>query len=341
MESVTVTSLDGAFTEIVTGFDESSFTHEWAENETWQIEFDIQQTPLNRLAFQLLQEESVVRFQNQDFVIKKITYGANATQLYKKITAFHISNTMQDGYQYDVKSGSLSVLACLDFIFSGTSGNMGFTYEFHDPNGVVEPVEQEDFGNGNYLKLVQEVLEDYKLIMVPDNKHLQFYPIEDFGRYTENQIRYNLNLDGVSMEVDTTALRTQIKGFGKKKEDDTYYFSPVTYTSPKSEKYGIRIQDPVEDDRYTVKGNLERRLKDELQDFPATTLTVNTKLAFPVSRGDYVIFVYEPMGLNYDVRVVGITEYPFTTKPPTVTLSNTKKSIVQMLAQYIAKGAKT
>ncbi|MBC6310154.1 hypothetical protein HCJ66_11455 [Listeria sp. FSL L7-1582] len=337
MEVITVTDVSGMYTEIVTGFDAASFTHEWAENETWQIDFDIAKSEHNAFAFDLIKEEHTICFQNQAFVIKKVIYGANAAQLYKKVTAFHISNTMQDGFQYDEKTGTLSVLACLDFIFSGESGSMGFTYTLYDPNKVVETVQQENFGNGNYLKLVQEMLEDYKLVMVADNKHLSFYPVEDYGAYTENQIRYNLNLDGVTMEVDTTAFRTQIRGYGKKKEDDTYYFAPITYTSPLANQYGIRIQDPVSDERYTVKGNLERRLKDDLQDYPATTITVNTKLAVPVTRGDYVIFVYEPMQLNYDVRVVGITEYPFTTKPPTVTLSNTKKNIVQILARYLTK----
>ncbi len=60
----------------------------------------------------------------------------------------------------------------------------------------------------------------------------------------------------MSFDIDTYALKTQIKGFGKKKEDDSYYFNPVTYTSPESQKWGIRIQDPIEDERYTIQNNM-------------------------------------------------------------------------------------
>ncbi|MGD1386084.1 phage tail protein, partial [Enterococcus faecium] len=76
--------------------------------------------------------------------------------------------------------------------------------------------------------------EDYGAVVIPNNKHLVFYPISEYGNITEQQIRYKYNTDEVSFDIDTYALKTQIKGFGKKKEDDSYYFSPVTYTSPES-----------------------------------------------------------------------------------------------------------
>ncbi len=105
-------------------------------------------------------------------------------------------------------------------------------------------------------------------MVIPDNKHLTFYPRSEFGSKIQEQIRYKYNTDSVKFDIDTYSLKTQIKGFGKKKEDDTYYFSPITYTSPESEKWGIRIQDPVEDERYTVAGNMLERLKKDLQDYP-------------------------------------------------------------------------
>lgn len=328
------------FKEILTGFDPNNFTETWAENEQYQLDFDVQKMESNRFEFDLLDYESSIFLDGQEFVVKKMGISAKGSIITKSISAQHVSYTMQDAYQYNTKTGTLSAMDCLNHIFSGQLGTMGFTYEFIDKNKVVEKVEQENFGNGNYLQLVQEVLEDYKLVMLADNKHLTFIPQEDYGNYTENEIRYQYNTDDVSFDVDTMALKTQIKGFGKKKEDDTYYFPPVTYTSPEAEKWGIRIQPPVEDDRYTVLGNLLRRLKLDLQDYPATTGTITLKLPYECNKGDYVRFVYEPLNLNYDVQIIGYKRYPFSNvKPPEITLSNNKKTIVNIMAQ-LAKAIK-
>ncbi|WP_228133869.1 phage tail protein, partial [Acinetobacter baumannii] len=105
-------------------------------------------------------------------------------------------------------------------------------------------------------------------------------------------------------------MKTQIKGFGKKKEDDTYYFAPITYTSKQSEKWGIRVQSPVSDDRYTVSENMLERLKQDLQDYPTITGTVTMKWRVEPNKGDYVAFVYEPLGVNTYIQVVGIKTYP-------------------------------
>ncbi|WP_211271206.1 phage tail protein, partial [Enterococcus hermanniensis] len=114
----------------------------------------------------------------------------------------------------------------------------------------------------------------------------------------EEQIRYKYNTDSVKFDIDTYSLKTQIKGFGKKKEDDTYYFTPITYTSSESEKWGIRIQDPVEDERYTVAGNMTERLKQDLQDYPAISGSVTLKWRITPKKGDYVPFIYEPLNIR-------------------------------------------
>lgn len=77
-------------------------------------------------------------------------------------------------------------------------------------------MEQENFGNGNYLDLINEVLDDYGAIVIPDNKYLRFYPKGAYGKVTEQQIRYKYNTDDVKFDIDTFALKTQIRGSGKK-----------------------------------------------------------------------------------------------------------------------------
>ncbi|EPB2987419.1 phage tail protein [Enterococcus hirae] len=337
MKDIFIQDYEKTKKEILTDYDKSTFTENWQENETWEISFTIVKTKFNELAFDLVDYENSVFFNGQEFIVKQMGVSAEGAAIAKTVTATHIYYTMQDGFQYDTITGTRSINQLLAHVFE--PDNRGFTWNVVDPNKKFLPVEQENFGNGNYLKLVEEILKDYDAIVIPDNKNLTFFPRSEYGKKTEEQIRYKYNTDSVKFDIDTLNLKTQIKGFGKKKEDDTYYFTPITYTSKQSEKWGIRVQSPVSDDRYTVSGNMLERLKTDLQDYPTITGTVTMKWRVEPNKGDYVAFVYEPLGVNTYIQVVGIKTYPaIPNKPPEITLSNTKKTMTAILAEMTKKG---
>lgn len=337
MKDIFIQDYEKTKKEILTDYDKSTFTENWQENETWEISFTIVKTKFNELAFDLVDYENSVFFNGQEFIVKQMGVSAEGAAITKIVTATHIYYTMQDGFQYDTITGTRSINQLLEHVFKPDS--RGFTWNVVDPNKKFLPVEQENFGNGNYLKLVEEILKDYDAIVIPDNKNLTFFPRSEYGKKTEEQIRYKYNTDSVKFDIDTLNLKTQIKGFGKKKEDDTYYFTPITYTSKQSEKWGIRVQSPVSDDRYTVSGNMLERLKTDLQDYPTITGTVTMKWRVEPNKGDYVAFVYEPLGVNTYIQVVGLKTYPaLENKPPEITLSNTKKTMTAILAEMTKKG---
>ncbi|MDT2663163.1 phage tail protein [Enterococcus hirae] len=337
MKDIFIQDYEKTKKEILTDYDKSTFIENWQENETWEISFTIVKTKFNELAFDLVDYENSVFFNGQEFIVKQMGVSAEGATIAKTVTATHIYYTMQDGFQYDTITGTRSINQLLAHVFE--PDNRGFTWNVVDPNKKFLPVEQENFGNGNYLKLVEEILKDYDAIVIPDNKNLTFFPRSEYGKKTEEQIRYKYNTDSVKFDIDTLNLKTQIKGFGKKKEDDTYYFTPITYTSKQSEKWGIRVQSPVSDDRYTVSGNMLERLKTDLQDYPTITGTVTMKWRVEPNKGDYVAFVYEPLGVNTYIQVVGIKTYPaIPNKPPEITLSNTKKTMTAILAEMTKKG---
>ncbi|ENZ6655239.1 phage tail protein, partial [Enterococcus hirae] len=281
----------------------------------------------------------------QEFIIKKMTKNVVGGLVTKQIVATHIYYTIQDGYQYEKVTGTKSINQLLTHIFK--AGNRGFTWEVIDPNKKFLTVQQENFGDGNYLKLINELLSDYNAVVIPNNKHLMFYPISEYGQKVEEQIRYKYNTDEVTFDIDTYSLKTQIKGYGKLKEgintenpkDSDYVFTPITYTSPESETWGIRIQDPVTDERYTISGNMLERLKNDLQDYPSISGSVTLKWKINPQKGDYVPFIYEPLNINTYIQVVGIKTYPaIPNKPPEITLSNTKKTMTAILANMVKKG---
>ncbi|NTL33574.1 phage tail protein [Enterococcus faecium] len=337
MKNILIRNYEETKEEILINYDKDSFSVSWQQNETWELSVTVPETKRNQITFDLIDYENYVVFDGQQYSIKQMRPYASGSQIYKDVVATHVYYTIQDGWQYDTISGTKSINDLLTHIFK--AGNRGFSWEVVDPNNVFLKKEQENFGNNNYLNLINEILEDYGAVVIPNNKHLVFYPISEYGNITEQQIRYKYNTDEVSFDIDTYALKTQIKGFGKKKEDDSYYFNPVTYTSSLSQRFGIRIQDPIEDERYTIQNNMIEYLKQQLHDYPDVSGSVTLKWAVSLNKGDKVLFVYEPLNISTYIQVVGITDYPaIPNKAPEIVLSNTKKTITSILANLAKKG---
>lgn len=337
MNDILIRNYEETKEEILIDFDKDSFVSNWQQNEAWEVSFTVPETSRNKVTFELIEFESYVIFEGEMYSIKQLRRYAVGKQLFKSVTATHIYYTIQDGRQYNVISGTKSISELLTHIFK--AGSRGFSWEVIDPNNVFLKKEQENFGNDNYLNLINQILADYGAVVIPSNKHLVFYPSSEFGQVIEEQIRYKYNTDDVSFDIDTYALKTQIRGSGKKKEDDTYYFPPVTYTSPVSKQFGIRIQDPIEDERYTIQGNMLEYLKQSIHDYPDISGSVSLNWAISLEKGDKVWFIYEPLNINTLIQVVGITKYPaLPDKPPEIVLSNTKKTMTAILANLTKKG---
>ncbi|MEG0285049.1 MAG: phage tail protein [Vagococcus sp.] len=305
----------------------------------------INQEDENNKSFDLLKNESSILFKGQEFIIKKCDDLAEGETVGKQITAIHIMFTIQDDYQYDTITGTKSINECLTHIFKAET--QGFKYEVLNTNGIINRIEVENFGDDNLLKLIEKIMDDFNVALVRDNKLLTFIPNQYFQTETNNQIRYLYNTDDVSFDIDTYNLKTQIKGFGKRKEPKEgqelgdWYFEPVVYTSPEASKWGMRIQEPVNDERYTIRANMIQRLKKDLLDYPQIVGTVSMKeLEFEVKRGDLVRFIYEPLNIDKYIKVVGVTDKPFSNDPPQIELDTSKRTMIDYLVMLSKGGRK-
>lgn len=320
--------------EILTGIDTESCTQNEQMNERFELAFSVGLSGKNEIGYDMAAHESSVFLGGQEFVIKKVSESASGNTLTKKVNAVHVSYTVQDYYQYAVRTGTMRIATMLSHALS--SNHLDFSYEADDPDGLFTSVERENFGDANALKLLQDITKDFGAVMVADNKHFRFVPQEQFGEKTNEVIRYRYNTDQAEISIDTYDLRTQIRGFGKKKEgsDTEYVFTPVTYTSPAVERWGLRIAQPVRDERYTVRQSMLERLERELSDQPSVSGTVSLTKQTNVRMGDYVRFVYEPLRINQFVQIVGVRSYPLSQqKPPEITLNNNRTSLMQTLAR--------
>jgi len=330
-----VRNLEQTRQEVLTHLDRTSFYVNQQLNESWEIGFTIYQTLKNQTGYDLVEYENSVFWVGQEFIIKELNERAVGQQLEKTVVAVHVSFTMQDGYQYDQMTGTFSIVQCLNHIFA--PDHRGFTFRVIDHDGVISRQEFENFGDGNYLRLIHQIIDRFDVVMVADNKQLTFYPSSYFGEKTHEVIRYKHNTDDVKFEINTYNLRTQIMGFGKRHESEgdtlgDYYFQPLTYTSPEINKWGLRIAQPVRDERYTIPGNMASRLRQELQDYPEIVGVVSLSLLVEVKLGDYIRFVYEPLNVNQFIQVKGIKSYPMMgAKPPELNLNNTRQTMTQYM----------
>ncbi len=137
--------------------------------------YHCQNNSLNQEVFDLVEYEYSVFYNGQEFVIKEMTRKALGA-IGQKELRHHIYYTVQDGYQYDTVTGAKSISQLLTHVLK--QDNRGFTWEVVDPNKKFLTVEQENFGNANYLKLINEILTDYNAVVIPNNKHLTFYPCQ-------------------------------------------------------------------------------------------------------------------------------------------------------------------
>lgn len=322
--------------ELLVDYDKHSFFENWQESETWELSLTIRLNERNKVSFDLVAHESSIFYQGQEFIIKQLSDGGEGSSLYKTVVATHVYYSIAEGYQYDIMTGRRTMRQLLAHIFA--AGNRGFSWDLVDPNNVLGSRDVENFGDDNYLGLINKLLSDFGAVVVPDKKHLTFYPAGQYGRQTEQQIRYKHNTEDVRFDIDTLSLRTQIKGYGGTDDNDREYFAPITYTSPEATKWGIRIQQPVRDERYQVAANMRERLIRELQDQPAITGVVTLKWAIEINKGDFVPFIYEPLNVNTYIQVVGYKKYPaIPNKPPEIILSNTKKTMTSILAKLIQR----
>lgn len=324
---------NGIHEEILTGFDTASFTEEWTKNSTWSISFKVTKKNKNAFTFDLIQHESLILYDGQWFVIKQLEPNANGNILTKSITANHIYFTCQDHRQYEQKTKTWTIEEALEWTFKGNV--LGFTWEVV---GTFKKVEIENFGDANALNMVTDILSKFNAVIDADNKHLIFYAADSWGQITHNQFRYLYNTDTVNCRIDTTNLKTVIRGYGKQKEDGSYYFPYVTYKSPNIEIWGERHADPIKDERYTKSEEMLAYLKTQIQDEPSISLSITVKKKEEIKKGDHWLLIYEPLNFDTSVEVIGYRKYPFVRRAPEVTFSNDAKDMVGILSSFATLG---
>lgn len=290
-------------------------------------------TKTNEHAFGIVEEESVITFDNEEYVIKKLSERGIGNTYVKRAEAIHkFFVDMINKQQPNIHNGSMTFAAFLSFVFADT----GYTFSIID-SFYAQPFE--NLGNDNRLSLLQKGLERYKAEMEIVGKNVRFK--KKIGNDTDFQFRYSHNIKAIEKNVDTTNLATVIKGTGA--EGIT-----VSYRSPNADIFGELDAPPVNDERFASQETLLDEMKARLQDTPDFSLTIDfTDLrssGYPFTvpnEGDRVFVIYEPMNdLLIENRIMEINEVfnvelePIQTQ---VTLANYKKTFAGTLLNNVQK----
>ncbi|MEX3713658.1 phage tail protein [Cytobacillus horneckiae] len=290
-------------------------------------------TDKNRHCFDMIEEESIITFDNEEYVIKKLNEKSIGNTYIKRVEAVHkFFVDMINKQQPKIHNGSMTFFNYMQFVFEDT-GYVFTTIDSFTANTF------ENLGNDNRLALLQKGLERYKAEMEIEGKEVRFK--RKIGSDTDFQFRYGHNIKGIDHGGDTTDLATVIRGKGA--EGITAY-----YRSPNADIFGEIDSQPVEDERFTSQATLLEEMKSRLQDAPEKSITIDfvdlRAAGYPYTvpnEGDRVFVIYEPMNnLLLDTRIMEISErfnvdlVPIKTD---VTLSSYKKRFAGTMFENIRK----
>ncbi|MGE7840497.1 phage tail spike protein [Lysinibacillus sp. NPDC093712] len=249
------------------------------------LEFTVNKSN-NEAGFNLLQEESIVRAANYDFRVKQIIDDKPGRK-----TILAISTFFDLAYQFKDKTfgGTHSSQEFVNYLFAGT----GWTAKID----FTETATIYKFGSKNIIQCVNQICDAFncEFEILPNNRvHFS----KTLGPDNGAQYRYGHNIKALSRKIDTTHLRTKITATGK--EDLT-----VTYTSPNHTIWGIRIADPISDERFTNADNLLKKAKVSLIDYPEVAFELDTIELLDKQLGEKVWLIYEPIeGLELQTRIL-------------------------------------
>lgn len=210
-----IRSADGQQEEWLTSanLDTFSWTHSLEEQS---VTFTAYRIPGVEVSFNLLQNEAVVVFDGQDYIIKQSSPKFESGILTKSVTATHVHFECQYFRVYTKNTGAknYTIDQMMDYVWANNPG--GFDYEV---SGDFPTVSITDWGNCSGLDALQKAQESYGAIVLADNKHVTLYDQNSYKRQTNNRFTYTNNTSQIDLSVDTTALQNEAMCYGATIDD--------------------------------------------------------------------------------------------------------------------------
>lgn len=290
---------------------------------------------LNTEAFDMMKNQCFLKYKSEEYVIKKINYKTLGKHKKATITAYcKFYEDFNDNRRYDTITGTFRINSFCEFIFKDS----GYKYEI-DYTNINGSVEVENFGDDSLLSLLNLMADKFDVEYKVEEKKV--FIAKTHSRYLDVQMRYEFNINDPNLDLDSTDLRTYIRGYGKQDEETGKHLAYREYTSPLAQVYGTKHADPVRDERFTDNNSLLEEMKSRLVDYIPMTLTLSAvdleeMDIKDVQKGDYVWCVLEPFELDIQLRVVEIEDYSDENASPNFTFGSLKKGATQIINDWKA-----
>ncbi|QLQ50963.1 phage tail protein [Lactiplantibacillus plantarum] len=306
---------------------------EWEKNGTYQLSFTAYAGLEDLVAYEMLDVESSVFFDGQEFIIKQSLAEVQDSFTTKQITATHVYNEVSRIRQENVNSGdkTYTVDDVLSFYFKDNT--LGFTWKVI---GDFDTQQITDLGGDSAKDCLSKITDTWSnAVVFPDNKVIQVYEQESFRKNLGGRIDYLHDANDIQLTSESTEIVNQVKAIGKGKDgsdsDKTgYYFDPFLVTDNDSvQKWGLHPGDDVSDDRFTDKEAMRKYALSQMVAEPSLSISVTSEVNQKPIAGEVVRLEIRPMTYVTSVEVVGYTWYPLDkTQSNSITLNNNAKTIL-------------
>src|SRR5699024_1225054 len=98
LENLIVLDRKRTMAEILIDFDYSSFKYEYEKNNERQISFTAYKTNMNADVFSMLQNEAILQWKGQDYIIKSTSVKSDNLTLVNEVVGKHIFMEFQNHY---------------------------------------------------------------------------------------------------------------------------------------------------------------------------------------------------------------------------------------------------
>ncbi|MGH1586454.1 phage tail protein [Lactiplantibacillus plantarum] len=306
---------------------------EWERNGTYQLSFTAYAGLEDLVAYEMLDVESSIFFDGQEFVIKQSLAEVQDNFTTKQITATHVYNEVSRIRQENVNSGEKTYTIDDVLSFYLKDNTLGFTWKVI---GDFDNQQITDLGGDSAKDCLSKITDVWSnAVIFPDNKVIQVYDQESFHKNLGGRIDYLHDANDIQLTSESTEIVNQVKAIGKEKDGSdsdkpSYYFDPFLVTDNDSvQKWGLHPGDDVSDDHFTDKEAMQKYVLSKMVVEPSLSISVTSEVNQKPIAGEVVRLEIRPMTFVTNVEVVGYTWYPFDkAQPNSITLNNNAKTIL-------------
>lgn len=307
------------------------------KNGEQTLSFTAIKTERNKEAYDLLQDESIVKVGNNNFIIKMIDDNGYSKEV-TAITSFF--ECIDDYVNESWPDGLYTIEESLDLAFS--TSEWGYLIESDYP----QRAKLEDFGRDNAVSMLNKIINAFNSEYEIDTENKKIKIKRQIGNQTDFMIKYKYNMEEIHVVSDSSEVKTRVELFYNLDEFGNYN-SSIVYISPEESKYRRpKWRAPIFSDVITTEQQAISTARLVLKDTPDVTITTkfttlqrNGYNSEDLQLGNGVYLIDERTGLKMSARITEIIEYPYTNESPEVTVSSFNKLFTNTMVNQSIKQA--